>query len=49
MNGEQPEGGEWNYDKSNRNKWKGSPRIPPFINFKNNVDSILKSINNCGI
>ena len=49
MNGEQPEGGEWNYDKSNRNKWKGSPGIPPFINFKNNVDSILKSINNCNI
>jgi deoxyribodipyrimidine photolyase-related protein len=49
MNGEQPEGGEWNYDKSNRNKWKGDPRIPPFINFNNNVDSILKSIKNCGI
>ena len=49
MNGEQPEGGEWNYDKSNRNKWKGDPGIPPFINFNNNVDSILKSIKNCGI
>ena len=49
MNGEQPEGGEWNYDKSNRNKWKGSPEIPPFINFNNEVGSILKSIENCGI
>ena len=49
MNGEQPEGGEWNYDKSNRNKWKGSPGIPPFINFNNEVGSILKSIESCGI
>lgn len=24
----QPEGGEWNYDKSNRKKWKGTPAIP---------------------
>lgn len=24
----QPEGGEWNYDKNNRKKWKGNPSIP---------------------
>ncbi|MFL1895042.1 cryptochrome/photolyase family protein [Aquimarina sp. 2-A2] len=23
-----PEGGQWNYDQNNRNKWKGSPPIP---------------------
>ena len=46
MNGEQPEGGEWNYDKSNRNKWKGSPGIPPFIDFKNEISAIVKSIQN---
>ena len=49
MDGVQPEGGEWNYDKSNRNKWKGSPEIPPFLDFKNPVSDILKTINNCGI
>ena len=49
MNGEQPEGGEWNYDKSNRNKWKGSPEIPPFLDFNNNVGPILKSIQNSGV
>jgi len=46
MNGELPEGGEWNYDKSNRNKWKGSPGIPPFIDFKNEVSAIVSSIQN---
>jgi len=45
MEGEQPEGGEWNYDKSNRNKWKGSPEIPPFLDFKNPVKDILETIN----
>ena len=24
----QPEGGQWNFDKNNRKKWKGSPAIP---------------------
>ena len=24
----QPEGGQWNFDKNNRKKWKGSPVIP---------------------
>ena len=49
MEGEQPEGGEWNYDKSNRNKWKGSPGIPPFIQFDTNVESILNAIQSSGV
>jgi deoxyribodipyrimidine photolyase-related protein len=49
MEGEQPEGGEWNYDKSNRNKWKGSPGIPPFIQFNTNVESILNAIQSSGV
>ena len=44
MEGENPEGGEWNYDKSNRNKWKGSPGIPSFLDLKNPVETILKTI-----
>ena len=28
MNGSQPEGEQWNFDKNNRNKWKGNPSIP---------------------
>lgn len=44
MEGEHPEGGEWNYDKSNRNKWKGSPQIPPFKDFKNPINGILNTL-----
>jgi deoxyribodipyrimidine photolyase-related protein len=28
MLGNQPEGGQWNFDKNNRKKWKGTPAIP---------------------
>ncbi|WP_452599964.1 cryptochrome/photolyase family protein [Pontimicrobium sp. MEBiC01747] len=37
----QPEGGKWNYDKSNRNKWKGKHEIPDYISFKNDVSDIV--------
>ncbi len=37
----QPEGGKWNYDKSNRNKWKGKHNIPEYLKFKNDVSDIL--------
>ena len=44
----QPLGGQWNYDKSNRKKWKGNPIIPPPFKSKENrnqmvYQSILKS------
>jgi deoxyribodipyrimidine photolyase-related protein len=44
MVGDEPEGGLWNYDKSNRNKWKGTPSIPPFLDFKNDVKTLLETI-----
>lgn len=40
----QPEGGKWNYDKSNRNKWKEKESIPEFKAFKNDVSEILSVI-----
>ena len=40
----QPEGGKWNYDKSNRNKWKEKEPIPKFKAFKNEVSDILSLI-----
>ncbi len=49
MQGSIPEGGEWNYDKSNRNKWKGSPGIPPFKDFKNPVTDILNTLRSSAI
>jgi deoxyribodipyrimidine photolyase-related protein len=40
----QPEGGKWNYDASNRKKWKGDTLIPQEINFDTNVEDILSDI-----
>lgn len=45
----QPEGGKWNFDHTNRNKWKDEPRIPEEIGFKKNVENILKEIKDAGI
>ena len=49
MIADQPEGGKWNYDKSNRNKWKGDVEIPPYKLFKNDVSEIVKDIENANI
>lgn len=45
----QPEGGKWNYDKSNRNKWKGDELIPTYKEFKNDVSDINADIKKSGI
>lgn len=45
----QPEGGKWNYDKSNRNKWKGDIEIPPYKWFNNTVDTIYSDMTTSGI
>ncbi|CAM3313701.1 cryptochrome/photolyase family protein [Aequorivita lipolytica] len=39
-----PEGGKWNFDKSNRKKWSGKPEIPHEKGFRKDVSSILKQI-----
>lgn len=39
-----PEGGKWNFDKSNRQKWKGSPEIPDAYYFNQDVSEIKKEI-----
>lgn len=49
MQGTQPEGGKWNYDQSNRKKWKGTPTIPPALIFDNQVTDIVKDIEEAGI
>lgn len=46
---EQPEGGQWNFDKSNRNKWKGEPEIPHERGFRKDVSGILDEIEQAGI
>ncbi|MFT7051705.1 MAG: deoxyribodipyrimidine photolyase-related protein [Psychroserpens sp.] len=45
----QPEGGKWNYDKSNRNKWKGDVPIPNYVSFKNDISEVKKDIETAGI
>ncbi|MEO9660308.1 MAG: cryptochrome/photolyase family protein [Maribacter dokdonensis] len=44
INNDQPEGGKWNYDQSNRNKWKGQPSIPHEKDFKKNVEEIIEEL-----
>jgi deoxyribodipyrimidine photolyase-related protein len=39
-----PEGGKWNFDQSNRKKWKGTPEIPSEKNSKNSVSDIYEMI-----
>ncbi|WP_088323567.1 cryptochrome/photolyase family protein [Polaribacter tangerinus] len=49
MVNEQPEGGKWNYDASNRKKWKGDVLIPTEINFDNDVSDILDDVKKAGV
>lgn len=44
-----PEGGKWNFDKNNRNKWKGNVDIPKEKGFRKNVSSIFKEIEKASI
>ncbi|MDN3596531.1 cryptochrome/photolyase family protein [Zunongwangia endophytica] len=39
-----PEGGKWNFDKSNRKKWKGSPEIPHERGFRKDISALLEEI-----
>jgi deoxyribodipyrimidine photolyase-related protein len=49
MAGTQPEGGKWNYDQSNRKKWKGDPPVPVEKQLGHNVSELLQEINNAGV
>ncbi len=43
LNG-QPEGGKWNFDHSNRKKWKGNPVIPQELHFKKDASPIIAEL-----
>ncbi len=45
----EPEGGKWNYDQSNRKKWKGDPPIPREIVFTRDVQKLVETIESAGI
>jgi deoxyribodipyrimidine photolyase-related protein len=42
MEGENPEGGQWNFDKNNRNRWKGDPPIPPHYSPKVKQEELIQ-------
>lgn len=49
VNAKDPEGGKWNFDKSNRKKWNGEPEIPHERGFTKDVTTIVEEIENAGI
>ncbi len=46
---DQPDGGQWNFDQSNRKKWKGKETIPSHKAFKNDITTLLDEIKLSGI
>lgn len=49
MENSTPEGGLWNYDKSNRKKWQENTLIPPYISFNHNVESVVNEIQDANV
>lgn len=45
----QPEGGQWNYDQSNRKKWQGEPEIPHERGFRKDVSDIVNAVRTAGV
>lgn len=49
MDGKQPEGGQWNFDKDNRQPYKGNIAIPPPLEFHHDYTAIWKEIRQAGV
>lgn len=49
VEGDQPLGGKWNYDQSNRKKWKGKTPIPHERGFRKDVSDIVQMLENAGV
>ncbi len=49
MVNDQPDGGKWNYDHSNRKKWTGNPEIPNELNFEKDISELISEIESAGI
>lgn len=49
VNNDQPEGGKWNFDQSNRKKWTGAPEIPHERGFRKNVTQIVNELKEAGV
>ena len=49
VNAKDPEGGKWNFDKSNRKKWNGNPEIPHERGFRKDVSEIYQELQEEGV
>lgn len=49
MDGDAPEGGKWNFDHENRNKYKEEVPIPPAYSYKTDVSEVVEDIVKAGI
>jgi len=49
MVGDHPLGGKWNFDHSNRNKYKGEVPVPAIKNFNQNVSAVLEEVRKSGV
>ncbi|WP_320815796.1 cryptochrome/photolyase family protein [Flavobacterium sp.] len=49
MQGSQPEGNQWNFDKDNRLKYKGQVPVPDALTFNPNIGEILTEIEEANV
>lgn len=49
VNDKDPEGGKWNFDQSNRKKWKGDVEIPHERVFKKDISKTAQRIKEAGV
>ncbi len=49
MDNNRPEGGQWNYDKSNRKKWRGKPEVPLDHFPETDLSKLLKEVEAAGV
>lgn len=45
----QPEGGQWNYDPENRDRWPGSPPAPPWPRFSSDQSALWADMAAAGV
>jgi deoxyribodipyrimidine photolyase-related protein len=49
MQGDQPEGGQWNYDAENRKPWRGDPAAPTDRRARHDHRVLWQTIQACGV